>query len=132
MATQQYELSPKQALYLEMLDCAAPFIRNGLSNLKSTRMTRLTFIPRKEVEPYYEVSELVHSMTMLIQNPEFDQADLWFLNHHARKFYEKGDVEGNMPYTRLIGLIHSLISLMPKNLRYHLEWDGPLIGAEHS
>jgi hypothetical protein len=120
-------LSPKQALYVEMLSFATPFVRNGLSNLRATRPLRIGFVTRKDVDPYYEVAELIHSVPKLIQNPEFDEADLWFMNHDAKRFYENADVAGNMPYEKLTEIILSLFCLLPSDLRYRLEWSGPKI-----
>jgi hypothetical protein len=67
-----------------------------------------------------ELAQLVHDLPVSILEPEFGDHDLWFLNVHARSYFQR-----NTPDPRVRELVAELVRLVPEHLRAKLEWQGP-------
>ncbi|WP_156293687.1 hypothetical protein [Serratia oryzae] len=106
----------KNDVYLEMLQVALPHIR-------SVTTWRLIYRIRDK-SCFYE-SQLIHGFYILLASEEFEDADFWFLNHHARSYYEECDSNKSMLYNTQVKGIAKIFSLVPENFRYKLEWNGP-------
>ncbi|UTN95540.1 hypothetical protein [Serratia plymuthica] len=107
----------KNDVYLEILQVALPHIRNGT--------TWRLFYRIKDRSCFYE-SQLIHSFYILLASEDFNESDMWFLNHHARSYYEECDSSKSMLYNAQVKSISKLFLLVPENLKDTLEWRGPV------
>ena len=109
-------MSRKQEIYSEILFWALPYIRNAQSN---------GWWRRARDRSCFNEAQFIHSLPNLILEPEFGDGDLWFLNHHARHYFEEADA-GRCPnavaHRPLVAELHALV---PEKLRPALAWAGP-------
>lgn len=75
---------------------------------------------------YYE-SQLIHKLSLLLKNDYFDDMDVDFLNWGAKNYYEECNMKKSMLYDEQLTRFSMLFSLVPKEMRYKLEWAGPEI-----
>jgi hypothetical protein len=109
------EISPKQALYQEMLRLAFMYTR-AKAGIPRWR--------RVKDRSIHEEMELIHNLTVSIFEPGFVAHDIHFLNWQARYYVEKCKAICPL-YSQQIELIRQLFSLVPSDLREQLKWEGP-------
>lgn len=107
----------KNEIYVEMLGRALTYIRNVQSQ-DSIRKA-------KDISCYYE-AELVHNLLITIFDAEFEQHDIWFLNHQARYYYENCNTEISINYDKQVSFIKELFAMVPVELKNKLTWNGPI------
>lgn len=95
--------SRKQEIYREMLTSSVCYCRNVFSgSLFSKAFDKSCFVEL----------ELVHNIPISILNPEFDEHDIWFLNHQAKGFVFNADESSTPNYSVYKSRIFELISLL--------------------
>jgi hypothetical protein len=109
----------KSEIYLAMLHTATVWIRN----LQTAPWWRRAMDPT-----CYQEAELVHELPKHLLGSEIDEADIWFLNHHARRYLEAPAARRSPNYSHQRNAIAELFALVPASMRSQLNWDGP---AEH-
>lgn len=109
-------MSPKQNVYQEML-------RVGLIHLRNVACQRW-WRRLRDTSAAFE-SELIHHLWHLSFESAFDDGDLWFLNHHARWYYENCSPKLSRWYANRLGLFRELFALVPETYRPQLQWSGP-------
>ena len=107
-------MSRKQEIYTELLFWSLPTIRNIQS--------RSAWIKARDKSCYQE-AEFVHTLHSSILEPEFVDNDIYFLNHQARTYFKNGNC--SIAYNAQIELLNELFSLVPKELKNELVWQGP-------
>jgi hypothetical protein len=110
------EMSPKQAVYQEMLRCTLPHLRNV--------STRQWWRRLRDRSTYHE-SELIHNLPVSMYEREFVEHDIWFLNFQARAYCQRCTPELSWLYPQQVARIQELFSLVPEHLRAKLQWSGP-------
>ena len=120
-------MSRKQEIYCELLRLCLPSLRNCLSHYCRSRwLVWLNHRQQKELRRHYDLAELVHNLYVSIADDEFVAHDIWFLNHQARIFLERGDMQS--PFYQAIAFqIEELFKAVPVEMRAELEWTGPVV-----
>ena len=108
--------SPKQELYLKILEMVLPFMRNIQRHSTWRRATYGSF--------YLEL-ELVHNLSRCLVTPEFSEQDVFWLNTQARMFVERGGNRTHGFNDDITSCISELIVLVPESLQDKLTWHGP-------
>jgi hypothetical protein len=67
-----------------------------------------------------ELAQLVHDLPVSILEPDFGEHDLWFLNVHAKSYFERCPDDG-----LIRDKVVELFRLVPDRLRGNLKWQGP-------
>ena len=109
-------LSPKQAIYREMLHWTLPHLRN-ISTWGWWQRVR-------DRSAYYE-AELVHNLPVSMYEPDFVEHDVWFLNVQARGYCQECSAALSSLYPQQVARIRELFALVPQHLRPKLQWAGP-------
>ena len=107
------QMSPKQAIYREILRITLPHIRNRCS---------ADWLSRVQDRGLAYDSELIHNIWPTLFEPDFQKHDLWFLNHHCRSYAEGEARTASLIYWQIMPLIKELFTLIPHELRSELEW----------
>lgn len=107
-------MSKKQEIYTELLRLCLPEVRNSLSH---------SYVVGRNRKAAYELSQLTHDLYVSILEPNFIEHDFWFLNVHAKSFFEKAKDTPN--YLEIIGVLGELFREVPEHDRRKLEWEGP-------
>jgi len=109
------DISPKQKLYLNILERVLPYARNLETHKAPLRLTYGT---------YYPELELVHNLPRLLVCPEFQEYDVHWLNTQAKIFFDKG--RKDYPFREsILDDLRTLFSILPETLRLKLRWRGP-------
>src|SRR5579862_6587961 len=114
--TDESAMSRKQKIYLEILECILPFMRNLQTHSAWHRF---------RYGPFYPEMELVHNLHRILIYPEFREHDIHWLNSQARIFFKDGNNPVHAFYEHIITLIAELFTLVPESLKVKLTWDGP-------
>ncbi|HCR56652.1 MAG TPA: hypothetical protein DIW62_02745 [Raoultella sp.] len=84
------------------------------------------FVKARDKSIYYE-SQLIHDFYQLLRTEDFNGGDIWFLNVHARWYYENCDKKKSFLYDHQLKRISTLFSLVPEKMKEQLQWEGPVI-----
>ncbi len=106
--------SPKQRIYLEILEVVLPLCRSAES---------LLAVGSKGGGFILE-ADLLHNVPPRLLEPEFDEADLHWLNVDARSYVRQAAGQGCFLYEPLCAQIAELFTLVPEDLKPRLKWDG--------
>lgn len=106
----------KNEIYIEMLRCCLPHIRNV--------QTHGVFRKATDKSCYYE-AELVHNIALTILNPAFEMHDIHFLNHQAKYYVENCSAKISINYEQQVRFIKEIFKLVPDDLKEYLYWEGP-------
>nr|WP_248463852.1 zinc ABC transporter substrate-binding protein [Pectobacterium versatile] len=101
----------KNEIYVKMLILAIPYIRSIQSHKGRTDRS------------CYHEAKLVHNLAYTILTPDFEDHDLYFLNHQARYYIENCSDEISPNYNGHKALIISLFDIVPENMKHKLAWD---------
>ncbi|WP_109848868.1 hypothetical protein [Klebsiella variicola] len=108
----------KKDIYLDIL-------QGSLLQIRSVS-THGAFFKARDRSVYYE-SQLIHQFYLLLKYDDFNDADIRFLNTHARWYYEDCSKKKSFLYEHQLKRISTLFSLVPESMRGKLEWLGPMI-----
>lgn len=115
--------SRKQYYLRELLRVSVYVLRGASGNLRASGLFR--FFSREyhaQKRAIYELSEAIHLIPNSILEPEYTEDDIWMLNHHFRRYWEREHaLRSTFGY-----YIFKLIEDMPDHLREELTWDGPV------
>lgn len=106
----------KNEIYLEMLRSSLPYLR-GLATQSIFRRVR-------DRSAFYE-TQLIHSFYLLLAHDGFESSDIHFLNYHCKDYFDNCNNNISVLYDNNIEKIMRLFSIVPPDLKYQLEWDGP-------
>lgn len=109
-------MSPKQNVYQEMLRVGLIHLRNVCEQPWWRRF--------RDTSAAFE-SELIHTLWHSPFEPHFGDHDLWFLNNHAKWYFENCSAKLSPWYTHRLGLFRELFVLVPETYRPRLQWSGP-------
>lgn len=109
-------MTPKQAIYFEMLLRTMPHLRN---------VTTLSWWQRLRDRSAYFEAELIHNLAHSVFEPEFVDHDIWFLNIQARMYCERCSEALSPLYREQLERIRGLFAIVPEAYRDRLEWSGP-------
>lgn len=115
----------RQRIYRKMLQLALPSTRSSMMVFWEERP--FMFLSKKRLQTLrsaYNVAQLVHSFSGRHLYAEFTNSDIWFLNYHAKQYYETNDTKG-MLYEKLLICIQELFKEVPEERRHELTWPGP-------
>jgi hypothetical protein len=71
------------------------------------------------------VAQFLHNVPALVASPEFSSHDFWWMNVHARTFFENDALPGTDLWHAFFSPTRQLFDLVPEELRHQLKWDGP-------
>lgn len=108
----------KRDVYLEIY-------RSAMQQINS--VSTQGFLLRSLDKSMYYESQLIHRFSFLLKNEHFDDSDIDFLNWGAKYYYEKCDMKKSILYNEHLKLFSILFSLVPKEMKHKLEWDGPCL-----
>ncbi|WP_109396576.1 zinc ABC transporter substrate-binding protein [Photorhabdus namnaonensis] len=100
--------------YIKML--ALPYIRNIQTHSKKVK--------GEDVSCYFE-AELIHNLYHSILDENFQEHDIYFLNHQAKYYYENCNEIISPNYNQHLSCIKDLFAMIPDNLKEKLIWSGP-------
>jgi hypothetical protein len=109
-------MSRKQEIYKEMLRWGIPYLRDQQARGAWQRM--------KDQASLFE-AQLLHSLPDSILVADFNENDIWFLNHHAKDYLVGCNAEISRNYELNRKLIRELFALVPESQRGQMEWSGP-------
>lgn len=118
--------SRKQELYARLLQDGFVHIRNGLGPFRWHAWWRQApWTWHRAGRTNQRVAEFLHNVPLLIASPEFSDGDFWWMNHHARTFFENEALPGTYLWHAFFSPTRQLFDLVPGELRHQLKWDGP-------
>lgn len=85
--------------------------------------THGAFFKARDRSVYYE-SQLIHQFYLLLKYDDFNDADIRFLNTHARWYYEDCSKKKSFLYEHQLKRISMLFSLVPESMRGSLNGSG--------
>ena len=117
------QLSPKQRIYVRILEEILPYIRNLQTH---------SFWRRIRYGSFFAELELVHNVGSCVANAEFTKADVYWLNSQAQLYVRQG--RRDLPfYESICDELDQLGCLVPAELRAELTWNGSgICGVPHN
>lgn len=106
----------KNDIYIKMLALALPYIRNIQTHSRKVK--------GNDISCYFE-AELVHNLCHSILDENFQEHDIYFLNHQDKYYCENCDDIISLNYNQHLVYINKLFDMIPDNLKEKLIWSGP-------
>ncbi|SCZ64962.1 MULTISPECIES: zinc ABC transporter substrate-binding protein [Photorhabdus] len=106
----------KNEVYIKMLALSLPYIRNIQTHSKKLK--------GRDLSCYFE-AELIHNLHHSILDENFQEHDIYFLNHQAKYYYENCNDIISPNYNQHLFYIKELFDMIPENLKEKLIWSGP-------
>lgn len=104
------EPSKKQAIYVRIMEEVLPYLRNLQTH---------SFWRRLRYGNFYAELELVHNLGRCVSNPDFTQADAFWVATQGRLYVQQG--RRDLPfYETVCGLIRELDQMVPFEMRKNL------------
>ncbi|PLY36933.1 hypothetical protein F164LOC_11875 [Pectobacterium carotovorum] len=108
----------KNEIYIDILQVTLPYLR---------MVAQYSFLRKiRDRSAIYE-TQLIHGFYILLSHEEFEDDDIYFLNHHCRYYYENCNSKISMLYNDHLKSFSDLFSIVPENFKDKLEWKGPEI-----
>jgi hypothetical protein len=111
----EINMSPKQAIYRDILFWTLPHLRNVASQRWWRRV--------RDQSAYYE-AELVHNLPISMYEPEFTDHDIWFLNAQANFYIRNCSASISPLYPEQSRRLLELRTLVPDLLKSKLKLNG--------
>ena len=113
------QLSPKQQIYVRIMEEILPYLRN----LQTHSLWR-----RISYGAYFAELELVHNVGRCVANSELTKADVYWLNAQAQLYVNRG--RKDLPfYGTVCALLDQLGDLVPTELKLDMTWKGSGIAS---
>jgi len=72
----------------------------------------------------YPELELVHGIPQLLEDPEFNEFDVYWINTQAKNYSATVSEAGRFRSKTVLGLIDELVAAIPEALKSKLSWHG--------